>query len=190
MIRIFILTLGALMAFSGAAMADDTAKRTEASREATKKLAGTLGKELAAAMEAGGPIKAIEVCNTKAPAIAADISKAEGWRVARTSLKVRNGKNAPDAWEKAILEKFEARKAAGEDPAKIEHAEIVTQGGKKTFRYMKAIPTAEKPCLTCHGGDLKSEITAVLDRNYPNDKARGFKAGDIRGAFTISQPVN
>lgn len=188
--RVIFLALGALIAFSGAAVADDTAKRTEASREASKKLAGALGKDLAAAMESGGPVKAIEMCNTRAPAIAAEISKLEGWRVARTSLKIRNAKSTPDAWEKAVLEKFEARKAAGEDPAKIEHAEIVAQGGKKTFRYMKAIPTAERPCLTCHGGDIKPEVVAALDKHYPNDKARGFKAGDIRGAFTISQPVN
>ena len=189
MVRVLFLVFGAVVALTGPAFADDVAKRTEASREAVKKLSGALGKELASAMEAGGPIKAVEICNVRALAIAAEISKTEGWRVARTSLKTRNAANAPDAWEKAVMERFEARKAAGEDLAKIEHAEIVAEGGKKTFRYMKAISTAEKPCLVCHGGDIKADLAATLDKFYPKDRARGFKAGDIRGAFTISQPV-
>jgi len=180
----------AVVAVSGAAMADDIAKRTEGARNAVKSLSGTLGQELAQAMEAGGPTKAIEVCNEKAPAIAAEISRKEGWWVARTSLKLRNRANAPDAWEIAVLEEFEVRKAAGENPAELEHGEIVNVDGKKQFRYMKAIPTAERPCLTCHGGQIAPAVTAVLDRRYPGDQARGFKAGDIRGAFTITQPMN
>ena len=61
--------------------------------------------------------------------------------VARTSLKYRNPDNATDAWERKVLEQFEARKANGEDPKQITHTEVVEDGGKKTFRFMKAIPT-------------------------------------------------
>jgi len=32
-------------------------------------------------------------------------------------------------------------------------------------------------------------VKAKLDTYYPADQARGFKVGDIRGAFTISQPM-
>lgn len=45
-----------------------------------------------------------------------------------------------------MLESFEARKAKGEDPAKLE--------------------------------DL-----------YPKDQATGHRTGDLRGAFTITQPM-
>ncbi len=54
---------------------------------------------------------------------------------------------------------------------------------------MKAIPTAEKPCLACHGGKIQIKVTETLDKLYPQDQARGYKAGDIRGAFTITQPM-
>ncbi|MBL6933600.1 MAG: DUF3365 domain-containing protein, partial [Rhodospirillales bacterium] len=54
---------------------------------------------------------------------------------------------------------------------------------------MKAIPTDEKPCLACHGGNISEEVAAKLDDLYPQDKARGYNAGDIRGAFTIRQPM-
>ncbi len=171
------------------ASADDLSKRVEESRAVVKEFAGALKKELKAALKTGGPVKAIIVCNAVAPAIAKEQSMKHGWEVGRTSLKVRNPANAPDEWEKSVLEKFEARKKAGEDPAKMEYFEVVEQDGKKVFRYMKAIPTAEKPCLMCHGSNIKPEVASVLDKLYPNDQARGFKAGDIRGAFTITQPM-
>jgi len=52
---------------------------------------------------------------------------------------------------------------------------------------MKAIPTGEG-CLKCHGQNIAPEITAKLKENYPDDKATGFKLGDVRGAFSIIQP--
>ena len=60
--------------------------------------------------------------------------------------------------------------------------------GQKTFRYMKAIPTGSL-CLACHGDKLDPEVDAKLKALYPNDTARGFKEGDLRGAFTIAKPL-
>lgn len=167
----------------------NTDKHAQESRVVIKQFFKELKGELKASLKKDGPVAAIKVCKQVAPAIAQKYSEEKGWDVGRTSLKLRNPQNAPDEWEKMVLQKFEARKAAGEDPKKMEFYEIVKEGGKKTFRYMKAIPTAEKPCLVCHGTNLKAPIAKVLDEQYPNDKARGYKAGDIRGAFTITQPM-
>lgn len=87
-----------------------------------------------------------------------------------------------------MLKKFDERRVAGEDPAKIEYSEVVTAGGKKTFRYMKAIPTQEL-CLACHGETIDKATSAKLAKLYPKDKARGFKVGDLRGAFTMSKDL-
>ena len=54
---------------------------------------------------------------------------------------------------------------------------------------MKAIPTAEV-CTKCHGVDLQGPVVEKLDELYPNDKARGFSKGDIRGAFTVIREMN
>jgi len=110
--------------------------------------------------------------------------------VGRTALKLRNPDNAPDAWELRVLNQFEDRKAKGEDPKKIAFGEVVDDGGVQCFRFMKAIPTAKKPCTVCHGGNIKPEIAALLDELYPNDEARGFKEGDIRGAFSLRKVLN
>ena len=155
------------------------------SRMAVKEFFGSLKGELVGAMKAGGPVNAIKTCNLKAPEIAHMISNKKGWDVARTSLKLRNPNNAPDAWEKRVLEYFDKRAAAGDDTAKLEFYQVVDGN----FRYMKAIPTAQKPCLACHGGKVDAKVDAALQDLYPDDKARGYKAGDIRGAFTITRKM-
>lgn len=169
--------------------AADTEAHTQASRAAVKQFFGSLKGELVAALKKGGPTHAIGVCNTKAPGIAEKLSAEKGWSIGRTSLKLRNPANAPDAWEKKVLNTFESRKAKGESPKGMEYSEVVDDSGKKVFRYMSAIPTAPKPCLACHGGKIPEKVDAALKDMYPDDKARGYKAGDIRGAFTISFPV-
>lgn len=175
---------GALLA--APVWADENSTRIETSRNAAKKLQSALLSELQAAMKEGGPPNAIQVCNTRAPGIAEEISRTSKLDIGRTSLKVRNPDNAADAWEKKVLESFEARKAKGEDPATLEHHEVV---GNK-FRYMKAIVIpADMPCLKCHGEQLDQAVQTKLKALYPNDKATGYKTGDLRGAITIDQPL-
>ncbi len=181
--------LGLLVVLSAPVMAEDLAPRVDASRAAIKSFAGNLGGALKAALKKGGPLEAIKVCNSRAMGITREHTEKNGWQIGRTSLKPRNAANAPDAWERSVLERFEARRAAGEDPKKMEYYEVVEQDGRSLFRYMKAIPTAERPCLVCHGSRLEPEVAEALDRRYPQDRARGYRAGDIRGAFTIIQPM-
>lgn len=177
-----------------ASLADSDMKQyVEESKAVVKDFAGQLQGELGRAMKAGGPVAAIEVCNKKAPAIAASLSEKHGMEVARTSLKTRNSANAPDAWETDVLKQFEQRRAEGESPAEMAHFEVIEKDGKKHFRFMKAIgmpPLSSMPCLKCHGENLDPAVTARLDELYPQDQARGYKAGQIRGAFTLSKPLN
>lgn len=169
----------------GSTAAQDDALLMEA-RSLAKQFGGQLKGEVAAGMKAGGPVGTIAVCSLKAPLIAKEISAASGWDVARTSLKVRNPKNTPDDWERQVLEQFEARKAAGEPVAQLEFAGMVRSGDGQQYRYMKAIGT-EQVCLNCHAAEIKPEVEAKLGALYPEDKARGFSVGDIRGAFTLTR---
>ncbi|MEI8396840.1 MAG: DUF3365 domain-containing protein [Rhodospirillaceae bacterium] len=183
-----LLSLG-LCSQSGAAMAEDTSALASEARSVVQQFSGTLRKALKSALETGGPVAAIEVCNLKAPGIAEQLSEATGWQVGRTAFKLRNPKNVPDDWEGSVLTTFANRAAAGEDITKIEQTEVVERDGHKTFRFMKAIPTAEL-CVTCHGTSLKPEIQARLNELYPTDQATGFAVGDLRGAFTLSKRLD
>jgi len=69
----------------------------------------------------------------------------------------------------------------------------VEKDGKKAFRFIKATeipPLSKTPCLKCHGENIDPQVAAKLDKLYPNDMARGYKPGIIRGAFTITQPMD
>ncbi|MCW8890410.1 MAG: DUF3365 domain-containing protein [Sedimenticola sp.] len=160
---------------------------TEA-RGLIKQFGTSLKGQLVGAMKEGGPVKAIQFCNVRAPGIASDIATHSGWEIGRTSLKIRSAANTPDAWELAVLKEFETKKAAGADPSTLDYSEVVELNGQKMFRYMKAIPT-EKACLNCHAETIKPEVEAELKSLYPGDQARGFNEGDIRGAFTLSKPL-
>ncbi|MCW8956222.1 MAG: DUF3365 domain-containing protein [Gammaproteobacteria bacterium] len=174
---------------STSAFADNQLKdRAASSKQVVQQFMKQLKGELEQAMKAGGPVKAIAVCNHKAPVIASELSAKYGWKIARTSLKVRNPENTADAWENEVLHKFENRKAMGEDVKPMAYFSTVGKDHQQSFRFMKAIPTAEV-CLKCHGQNIAPEVKAKLDELYPNDKARGYKLGDIRGAFTITQPM-
>lgn len=175
--------------FISTAYADTKLKeRALKSKTVVKEFMTQLKGELESAMKAGGPVNAIKVCNEKAPAIAKTLSDKHGWEIARTSLKTRNASNAPDAWETKVLNKFEERKTKGEKVIPMAYFEAVENNGKKSFRFMKAIPTGEV-CLICHGENIAPPIRAKLEELYPKDMATGYKPGDIRGAFTITQPM-
>jgi hypothetical protein len=63
---------------------------------------------------------------------------------------------------------------------------VVVKGEAGAFRCTKAIPTAAEPCLMCHGSGLDPALKAEIERLYPDDQATGFKAGERRGAFTVT----
>ncbi len=136
-----------------------------------------------AAMQADGPLNAVAACQLQAPLIASEHSKAP-WQVGRTSLLVRNPSNTADAWEQQVLGQFAQRAAAGEPVATLQHSEVVAG----ELRVMQAIAVGE-PCLACHGKNLKPELTALLDQRYPQDQARGYELGALRGAFTLRRSL-
>ena len=151
--------------------------------------AGTLKGELEAGIKAGGPVKALEICSTKAPQISEKITTEKAMQVSRVSLKNRSPANAPNVWQKMVLENFATRKAAGADPTTLEFSEIVEHQGHKEFRFMKAIPTGGV-CLACHGENLAKGVQETITTLYPDDKATGFKSGDIRGAFVVTKVLD
>jgi hypothetical protein len=189
--RVWVIgfALGSLAAPAGAQTTDDL---LATSRAASAQLLQQLGAELKQELARGGPEGAIGVCREVAPAIAGKLSRQSGARVARVSLKTRNPLlGTADAWEQAVLADFDRRAAAGEKPETLEVSEIVTEPQGRYFRYMKAIPV-QPLCLTCHGTDvmIAPEVAQRLQSDYPHDHARGYTAGQIRGAVTIKRPLD
>ncbi len=176
----------ASLAFSSA-LADEKAALLVEGQKLIKQYATELQAELKAAIQANGAPYAIGVCNERAPEIAAKVSEVSGWSVGRSSHKLRNLGNAPDNYTEVALREFLARIENGEKPIDLAKAEIIEDGGKRVFLLVKAIPT-RKVCLNCHGGaEVKQPVVDRLAELYPQDEARGFKVGDMRGVFTLSK---
>jgi len=184
-----LIALACLGVFATPAVANE-AQLAEEARALPGKMVPRLLEVLTEEIGKGGHAEAISVCREKAPQMARALSEQTGWAVRRVSLKNRNPKAVPDAWERAVLEEFDRRMAAGENPAQIEKAEVVTMDGKKVYRYMKALPTNEL-CLSCHGtpDKIAPEVQARLKALYPDDKAIGYELKQIRGAITARKPM-
>jgi hypothetical protein len=144
------------------------------------------------AVQEQGAIAAIAVCKEKAPQLLQEIRSQTGWDIRRVSLKTRNATTGkPDAWEVRQLADFNIRVANGAKPEQLEIGEIVSgYDGKRTYRYMKALPVAEV-CQTCHGpaDSLSSDLKAALASDYPHDRATGYATGEVRGALSVKRPL-
>jgi hypothetical protein len=185
--RRILLALTLLASFN--LFADESAKQAQARQVASAvppKLLAVLSEQINKA----GPASAIEVCQEKAPQMAKAASEQSGWAIRRVSLRNRNPKAVPDAWEQAALKDFDRRAAAGESPATLERWEVVATAERKEYRYIKALPV-QSLCLACHGPveQLTPEVTSQLHKLYPQDQGVGYALGQIRGAITLRQPM-
>lgn len=184
--------IGALGFAAAPALAanDDMAALMGEAKGLIESFSGALKGELIAAIKAGGPVNAIGVCNEKAPMIAAEASANPAWTIGRSSHRLRSPDNVADPFTAAAIEDFLAREAAGEKAADLVTAEIVEENGARMFRMVKAIPTGDA-CLACHGGDdVAPEVEAKLAELYPDDAARGFQKGQMRGVFTLIKALD
>ncbi len=169
------------------AQADQTIEARALASQMIQQLGAALKKELAA----NGPVGAVSVCRDVAPALAGDLSRKSGGRVARVSLKTRNPLlGDPDVWEQRVLAEFDRRAAAGEKAESLEYSETIDEPLGRYFRYMKALPV-QPLCLTCHGAaeNIPEDVKARLAIEYPHDRATGYALGQVRGAVTIKQPL-
>ena len=179
-VRKFFAILGLLCPLAWAAPPTDDLEQQ--ARAIADQFIGELKPRLQQAMQEGGPARAIEVCASAAPRIADSLSAESGWLVRRVSLKSRNAsRSVPDSWERAVLESFDSRQAAGEAADGLHFGELV--GGH--YRYMQA-QGAGGLCLTCHGQGRSPTVSDTLEKFYPDDQAIGYQLGQVRGAISLT----
>lgn len=137
--------------------------------------------ELMQALQSGlaqGPAEAISACRIKAPGIAHSLS-ADGVRMGRTSHRLRNPANTAPEWVAPILEAYLAD-SVNRLPRTVEISDGMDG-------YVE--PIGIKPmCQACHGEALAPDVAARIGELYPQDRATGFKEGDLRGVFWVEYP--
>lgn len=180
-----------LMMATSVASADQIALEQGAS-EVAETLLEELGEAMTREMTKGGPTEAIVVYTKLASEVAGRLSREHGWRVTRVGTRVRDPLlGMPDAWEQRVLAEFAERAAKGKAFTDMTYHEVVTEPDGQYFRFMKPIVVQSK-CLFCHGSSeqIPEPIRMVLKKHYPFDAATGYKAGELRGAVSIKQPLS
>ena len=139
----------------------------------------TLRKSLLTAVQRQGFEEAIDFCSEKASALTSLYG--DTVMVRRTSLRYRNPGNKPDSLETHVLEAWEREVSAGHKPV----TSVFRDEGR--VHYFKPI-TMQALCVNCHGSpgkDIQPPTLTAIRKQYPGDKAIGFKEGDLRGSWHL-----
>ncbi len=104
-----------------------------------------------------------------------------GYQLRQISSKYRNPKNNPDKFEENALAEFEKNKKLSE------YKGVDKISGQKVLRFL--IPLyMEEACLKCHSA--KETIPDFIQEDYPEDKATDYTFGDLRGAISVTIPID
>ncbi len=184
------LAVAALPA-SAFAQTAPTPEQMQATRAVSGELLKTLSGKLQESMKANGPAESITVCKSIAPQIALGLADKTGWKITRVGTRVRNvDMGTPNVWQHKALGHLNADLKSGAKPETLEWSEVVTENGKPTLHYAKAI-VLQTQCVACHGTaeQLAPGVADKLKLEYPHDQATGYAPGQLRGAVVISRPL-
>ncbi|HEX9206461.1 MAG TPA: DUF3365 domain-containing protein [Candidatus Deferrimicrobiaceae bacterium] len=183
-----IVFLLVLIPWTGAAGFSDEDRALQKGRSAAYELSETVRGKLQESMKSSGPAGAMKVCAYQAEALAEEVAARQGVAVRRTSLRLRNLKNFPDAWERALLERLQEMSLTGKVPDDV--FEATEAGGKRVYRYAKTLLVGPV-CIACHGtpSEIPEEVREVLGERYPEDQATGYRQGDLRGIVSVLIPA-
>ena len=124
-----------------------------------------------------GPVVAVDACRIQAPEVASGLS-VDGVKVGRSSKRLRNPANEPKPWMQTLLQEWQELENRKPAIVELENA---------TYGYAEPI-ILQPMCRTCHGEVIAPELQQVIAARYPDDRATGFRPGDLRGMFWVEFP--
>lgn len=141
--------------------------------------------EVSKAMQQGGPVHAIDFCHAEVDELMQTISGEQNARVARIARRYRNPDNRlKDERDSSIYAQWEDAVARGEKPQ-----DVLQKAGDGEHYFYKPIMLGMETCLKCHGTpgkEINEATLEALDERYPDDRARNFELGELRGAWKIA----
>lgn len=109
-----------------------------------------------------------------------EISRETGFTIRHASTKYRNPNHKATPDEAALIKRFREQKKLAS------LWDRVKKDGTEYRRYTRPI-FVEEACLACHGP--KEGRPGFIKEKYPEDKAYGYKAGDLRGIISVMVPT-
>ncbi|ADR22381.1 hypothetical protein MATR_37730 [Marivirga tractuosa] len=149
----------------------------------TKQAASVFMSKISQQYAEGGYKAAAKFCSMQAYPLTDSLANEYKVFLKRVSNKNRNPKNIPSVIEKQVLEAYEYSVKQGDDIAA--NVQFIRPGD--TILYNNPIKIPSELCLNCHGSSsqISKEVQAILKQEYPNDKAIGYKVGDLRGMWSL-----
>jgi hypothetical protein len=156
---------------------------------AISRVAYSMVNEAAKTVASVGPTQSLSVCHLKflpsTGAVISDMPRVTALK--RTSLRLRDPANAPDAADQAALDRVQRALEAGDSAPKILVQRVERTGSPAEWRVYRPIGVLAQ-CLPCHGptDEMSDEFRAELKRRFPNDAATGYSLGEWRGVIRVS----
>lgn len=142
----------------------------------------TLKGKLSAAISSGGLQNGVTTCNNIAHNLMDSLSIVHNAKIKRTSIKLRNSKDAPDHQELSMMSEYNKLFNKGEK------LKPVVRQYNDSIRFYAPI-FIEDVCLNCHGvigENIKQENYNVIKKHYPRDEAIEYKLGDLRAIWSVT----
>ena len=165
----------------------DTTTVVQKGQEITSATFATLSSNLQKAMGEGGVRHALKFCNIKAYPLTDSLTEHFGVELRRASHRPRNPSSKADSLEMQSIEKY-IEQIEGEKTPKAR----VIQAEDKIL-YHAPIRISNQLCLNCHGKpgeDITASNLQIIDSLYPDDEARDFQMGALRGIWSVRFPYD
>lgn len=144
--------------------------------------------EVSAAVAKSGTVDAVSVCHLKNLPTTGQIVPGlpRVTALKRTSLRLRDPANAPDAADQAALDRVRSALDAG-DPPRILIQRLWQPNGATEWRVYRPIAVLPQ-CMACHGprAGMLPQLQAELAWRYPHDRAVDYALGEWRGLIRVS----
>ncbi|WP_338733514.1 c-type heme family protein [Mangrovimonas cancribranchiae] len=141
-----------------------------------------LGKNLMGTIQKQGTIEALAFCNEKAYPLTDSMSVVHNANIKRVSDKPRNQNNQASQEELDYIKTFKQVVASNEEPKPL-----VKELDNKVQVYYPIVTNTM--CLQCHGKPnetLAQSTLTKINELYPNDKAIGYDANEVRGIWRVT----
>lgn len=161
---------------------DDRSAYLKAGNEITASVFKLLSGELLTAMKEKGFDGALKYCNLNALNLTDSIAESHGAMVNRLAERYRNPKNAlMDSLDIAVYEEY--LDLPGDELVESSRLHRLSDN---SVVYFKPI-VLQGQCVACHGSKstIGEDNYESIKSIYPNDKAIGFKPGDLRGIWRV-----
>ncbi|MFK7933715.1 MAG: DUF3365 domain-containing protein [Saprospiraceae bacterium] len=159
-----------------------TAEYLEKGKTITSVTFVALSQELKTAYQQGGMENAVQYCNIHALPITDSLAQANKVQIKRVSDRVRNPQNIANVNEKELILNYKKQLEQNEQLK----AQILTNDDNTVY-YQPIL--LNEFCLNCHGTlgkELDSLKYQTIKSLYPEDRAIGYQAGDLRGMWKVT----